>query len=40
VPVDRPYNWLPYFYVGYLVVGMGWQAFATRKSLSTEVAEA
>jgi hypothetical protein len=40
VPVDRPYNWLPYLYVGYLLLGMGWQAFATRKNLSTESTEA
>jgi len=31
VPVDRPYNWLPYLYVAYLLLGMGWQAFAARR---------
>jgi amino acid transporter len=32
VPVDRPYNWLPYLYAGYLIVGLAWQAWAVRKA--------
>jgi len=27
---EKPYNWLPYVYVGYLLLGAGWQAFAAR----------
>lgn len=30
VPVDRPYNWLPYLYLVYLLLGLAWQAFARR----------
>jgi amino acid transporter len=37
VPVDRPYNWLPYLYLVYLLLGMGWQAFATRSSSQAEL---
>ncbi len=29
---DSPYNWLPYVYLGYLLLGLGWQAWATRTS--------
>jgi len=28
---DPPYNWLPYFYLVYLALGVGWQLWATRK---------
>jgi amino acid transporter len=27
---DPPYNWLPYVYLGYLALGVGWQQYATR----------
>jgi amino acid transporter len=27
---DPPYNWLPYVYLGYLALGLAWQAYTTR----------
>ncbi len=32
---EAPYNWLPYVYLAYLAVGMGWQAWATRDAVAT-----
>jgi amino acid transporter len=34
-PPEPPLNWLPYVYLGYLLVGLAWQSFATRKPLNT-----
>ena len=28
---NSPYNWLPYFYLAYILLGVAWQAFSTRK---------
>ena len=35
VPVDRPYNWLPYLYVSYLLVGVSWQTLFTRRTVNS-----
>jgi amino acid transporter len=32
VPETSPYNWLPYLYLGYLLLGMSWQSYATRRA--------
>ena len=29
---DTPYNWLPYLYLAYMVICLGWQFFAARRS--------
>jgi hypothetical protein len=31
---EAPYDWLPALYAGYLFVGIGWQAFTTRRVLA------
>jgi amino acid transporter len=36
-PTESPYSWLPYLYLGYLALGMGWQAWATRQAASTRL---
>jgi amino acid transporter len=37
VPTERPYNWLPYFYLGYILLGVCWQMWATRSSVQAVV---
>jgi amino acid transporter len=32
---DSPYNWLPYVYLAYLLLGIGWQMLAMRRAAAT-----
>ena len=36
IPTDRPYNWLPYLYLAYILAGLTWQAFTTRGKLEPQ----
>jgi hypothetical protein len=29
---DDPYNWLPYMFAGYMLIGLGWFGFLWRRA--------